>query len=290
MAELTCPSCGARMQSKPSADVTIEECPSCGGIFLNKSELNALVTGMAGNIECLSVDEDLHTDKFPLRNCPKCPDQPMRKVNLLHLSDLVFDYCPACDGFYLDKGEIEEINRELRSMAPNQEAEEYREMHGRHLVRIDQSDDVMQADYLGITQMVQSRTIRVTVYFADEMPSGFHVARESWARHLVKVLGLHLGEDVETGDRHFDAAFRVHCEKASAAMRHLDAPAREKIMAFVDADRKICDGDGSLQITSSAVVYVETPCSPRAAEDLVDKAMPIVEQLVAIADAVEAGE
>ena len=38
----------------------------------------------------------------------------MGKVDLLAFSDLIFDFCPSCEGFYFDAREIEAMNKELR--------------------------------------------------------------------------------------------------------------------------------------------------------------------------------
>ena len=55
---------------------------------------------MSGNIEYCSIDDKEHEDKFAARSCPVCPDQPMRKIDLLAYTDTIFDYCPSCEGFY----------------------------------------------------------------------------------------------------------------------------------------------------------------------------------------------
>ena len=68
---MKCPACSAEMRSVKSPDLVIEECPDCQGVFLDKDELNTLATGMSGNIEYCSVDEDFHKDKFSTRVCSK---------------------------------------------------------------------------------------------------------------------------------------------------------------------------------------------------------------------------
>ena len=98
---ISCPNCGCAMQQKEYPDVTTDVCSSCGGVFLDKGELNAIAVGMGGDIEYCSIDAGRHADRFETRICPKCPGEKMQKINLLRLSDLIFDYCPACGGFWL---------------------------------------------------------------------------------------------------------------------------------------------------------------------------------------------
>ena len=42
-AEMTCPKCHAAMGSRAVGDVTVHQCPSCSGIFLERAELWNLV-------------------------------------------------------------------------------------------------------------------------------------------------------------------------------------------------------------------------------------------------------
>ena len=92
MNTLRCPNCKTIMERHPEPDVTIDVCPSCGGTFLDKNELNVLATGMSGDIEYCSIDRTTDKDKFPTRLCPKCSEQEMEKVYLLSYSDIVFDF------------------------------------------------------------------------------------------------------------------------------------------------------------------------------------------------------
>jgi len=126
MANLTCPNCQVEMKKDEDGDMTTDVCPKCRGVFLDKDELNTLATGMSGNIEYCSIDNDFHQDHFPDRSCPRCSDKQMSKINLLAFSDLIFDYCSNCGGFFLDQGEVQKMNQDLRHLTPNKEAEEHR--------------------------------------------------------------------------------------------------------------------------------------------------------------------
>ena len=287
MANLTCSNCQTEMTRDEAGDIITEVCPGCGGVFLDKGELNVLATGMKGDIEYCSVDKEFHQDRFPQRSCPKCETQQMIKINLLRLSDLVFDYCPKCEGFFLDKGEIQNMNRELKALTPNKNTEEYRATHGEHLVRIDQTVDVFDVGYAGVSKLSRGGYIRVSVFFSKEMPPHIRLFQEAWPKRLAKGLGLAWGQDIKTGDEHFDSVFRVQGENEGSIAEHLDEEARKRLLAFVEADRSIYNRPGSLEITSSGVVYVEGPYAPDNITDIVAKSTPLIDELVQIADKIE---
>jgi Zn-finger nucleic acid-binding protein len=50
------------METVKEPDITVDRCAACGGIFLDKNELNVLATGMSGDIEYCSIDKDTHAD------------------------------------------------------------------------------------------------------------------------------------------------------------------------------------------------------------------------------------
>jgi len=279
------------MKQEVAGDITTEVCPKCGGVFLDKGELNILATGIKGDIELCSIDNDFHEDRFQQRSCPKCESQQMTKVNLLRLSDLIFDYCWKCEGFFLDMGEIQEMNRELKSLTPNKRAEEYRATHSKHLVRIDQTTDVVNATnvggIVGISKLAFAGYIRVSVFFSKEMPPSIRVFQEVWPMRLAKSLGLFWGQDIKTEDEQFDAIFRVQGQDAKAIARHLDDEARKLLLEFATGRRSIYSLTGSLEITSSGLVYIEGPYTPHGMDDIVERSMPLINELVEIAGKIE---
>jgi hypothetical protein len=179
------------------------------------------------------------------------------------------------------------MNCELRSLTPNKNAEEYRETHGKHVVRVDRASDVVEVGYLGISKPAGGITIRVSVFFSKDMPEGFRVSRETWGGRLAGVFGLSWGRDIETGDESFDAAFRVRGRDESAVRACLGAGARKALLAFTESDRSLSGRTGSLEVTPSGVVYIEGPYTPGTVGDVVEKAKPLIEDLVGIADALE---
>jgi len=92
-------------------------CNRCGGIFFTAGELDRLSAPHRGNIEYTTVDLDsfAHTDRFGPASCP-LDGVEMKKVSFNIYTDIILDYCPGCGGFWLDGGELERINGEVREL------------------------------------------------------------------------------------------------------------------------------------------------------------------------------
>ena len=67
MAGMNCPSCNARMEKVTEPDITTDVCQNCSAIFLDKGEVNALATALAGDIEYCSIDQDRHKENHRRR-------------------------------------------------------------------------------------------------------------------------------------------------------------------------------------------------------------------------------
>lgn len=109
-----------REELRPSTyedHITVHSCPGCGGMWLEKGELE--------EIEEI-VDED-YTDELARipdfignayemarqlnsRNisCPVC-GSPTESAEYAYCSQVVIDRCPSCGGVWLDKGELKAI-------------------------------------------------------------------------------------------------------------------------------------------------------------------------------------
>jgi Zn-finger nucleic acid-binding protein len=89
-------------------DVEIDRCFSCGGIWLDRGELELLLEGSAAREEFISSFRiDTETDEKP-RRCPIC-DKRMEKVRCGGEKGVLIDRCKNGDGIWLDRGELREI-------------------------------------------------------------------------------------------------------------------------------------------------------------------------------------
>ena len=225
---LICPHCKANMNHVVERDMTYEKCPRCDGLFLDPGELNALATGMPGDIEYCSIQaDDDDQDRFPVRVCPKCPGQKMKKENLLVYSLLIFDLCENCHGWFLDRGELGEMNTVLSELRRGEA--EYREKHRDRLVTVNQ---VMRTEVLGEGPTISSVAVewtRVDAYFKQALNANLQITPEAWAAKLWKLFGA---QDVKTGDEEFDRTFLVKGESAAKARQVLSASARSAVLSF----------------------------------------------------------
>ncbi|MFC1498212.1 zf-TFIIB domain-containing protein [Verrucomicrobiota bacterium] len=290
MAQLICPDCKVSMEEVKEPDITMDKCPDCKGVFLHKGELNALATGLAGNIEYCSIDKDFHQDKFPTRVCPVCPGQEMRKINLLRLSDLIFDYCPKCEGFYLDRNETQQINAELQKMAAEKGSQKYRKHIDGHLIRIDElKDAVIVGAPLGLfSKPAEIMYIQVSVYYRKPLDVKLHISEEEWTAKLSKMLGLFKDHDIQSGNPDFDKSFVVHADNEKKALEILSPEYCKAMVEFVKNKQKILTETGKIEVSDKVITYTEGPYKPDAAKDLDEKSEPTVKALLELASLLEA--
>ena len=89
--DLTCPGCKSPMETVNEADIKVDRCAHCGGVFLDKDELNVLATGMSGNIEYCSIDDK----EAPSRNrTSKLATQPW--IPCLSFREVMSTKCKPC--------------------------------------------------------------------------------------------------------------------------------------------------------------------------------------------------
>jgi len=291
MRPFKCPDCQTEMQHTRHPDITIDTCPDCGGVLLEKDELNAMATGMAGNIEFCSIGwSNFSGDTFPARMCPKCVDQKMEKVNLLAFSDLIFDYCEHCESFFLDKGEIPLMNEELKKLTPHGVDQEYRAYRENRLVCIDRRNGAALAG-MGLagmaTRSVGVASIRISVYFTTPLETELRVFQESWYAKLAKAFCLLKGQDIPTGDARFDKLFRVQGSAEAAIVSTLNSDFKQAAVQFASDRPRIFSQPGSLELSRYLISYTEGPYQEQGLPPVVKQAEPLVEKLIGIAKLLE---
>ena len=109
---LDCPTCGSSMLkimiNRPDTTITIDHCRTCEGYWFDGLELEKVVK------EDIVVEEfdlgssDVHEANF---HCPRCSGVMETKV----LFDVRVDRCIDCNGMWLDKGELMDIQERYRA-------------------------------------------------------------------------------------------------------------------------------------------------------------------------------
>ena len=293
MSEVTCmcPNCKIKMEKVVQPDITTDRCPKCKSIFLDKSELNVLATGMAGNIEyCAADDKSYNADSHPVRDCPKCHNSKMEKINLLQFTDIIFDYCPKCNGFFLDKGEVKDMNAKLQKFQGTKFSQEYRSEKDHHLVRIDIFEGVSLAPLMkgampiGV-EPIQANSLQITVYFTP-LNLGLHVYDEPFLFKLAKVFHISK-QDINTGDPEFDSKFFIQGNEEDRVKKIFNKDTQQRILDFVAKKPKLFFHTGRIKIFDNRIVYLEGLYSDDINIDQ-DKAFKIiVNDLINIAKSIE---
>ena len=136
---MKCPIDNIEMHSRTyEGSVEIDECPSCQGIWLDKGELEKIeetrehkygdfikegmdprpfsdpstVRGAAISADTPMPDRDL--------TCPSCRN-PMYQKEHGYFSKIMIDCCLNCEGIWLDKGELQDIEIFFERHKPTQD-------------------------------------------------------------------------------------------------------------------------------------------------------------------------
>ena len=104
---LVCPVCGCDMAVLELHGIEIDYCFSCGGIWLDSGELEALIGDEKKSLEIFQSFKDVSsTNKEKKRPCPVC-GKAMKKVEVtLAENSIILDKCPKEHGIWFDKDEL----------------------------------------------------------------------------------------------------------------------------------------------------------------------------------------
>ena len=113
---MDCPRCKVEMQKTRLAQqgqtLELDQCVQCEGVWLDAqpmAKLEAIVEPVAWEVRQIPADIDQLVGLY----CPSCDDQPLLvKADHHRDSNVVVDYCPNCQGCWLDKGELQAIQQE----------------------------------------------------------------------------------------------------------------------------------------------------------------------------------
>lgn len=128
MNKIKCPKCHDKVLTKHDFQGTpVDVCENCGGLWLDKGELNNIAHPIQGDIEFCSHEHACCRDKSELE-CPNCPGEKLMKAKFIEFSDITLAHCAKCDGLWLDKGELDAINSEIDSLTKIPESWDHRIM------------------------------------------------------------------------------------------------------------------------------------------------------------------
>lgn len=106
---MDCPICQGAMITLELADVEIDHCVECGGIWLDAGELELLMHDPTKARHLLDSFRQAPSVRERPRRCPIC-DKKMAKIAVGSSAPLLLiDKCRRGDGLWFDRGELEEI-------------------------------------------------------------------------------------------------------------------------------------------------------------------------------------
>ena len=115
---MKCPRDNSKLKSEVyEGDITVDICPSCEGMWLDKGELERIerirqrdyseelkrIPDLAGNAYKMARQKML-----PEICCPKCGDK-LSNHEYAYCSQIMIDVCPKCLGIWLDRDEIKAL-------------------------------------------------------------------------------------------------------------------------------------------------------------------------------------
>lgn len=112
-----------RINSHFGAPIFLEQCPQCGGIWFDESELFRARQGEAYRIELID-EESLKVDSA-LENiasvCPKDGTELKRFTDDYFPEGIIVERCPQCSGFWLNRGEFTKYQDARKDLLKQQE-------------------------------------------------------------------------------------------------------------------------------------------------------------------------
>ncbi len=113
---MNCPRCSTALNKETlrvvNESIEIDTCSSCGGRWFEKDELSKaekIVEPTMLEIRRIPKEEEQMEGLY----CPSCKNgKVMAKIENPRDAYVIMDYCPMCNGIWLDKGELEAIQKE----------------------------------------------------------------------------------------------------------------------------------------------------------------------------------
>jgi len=112
MSSMKCPKCQGNLEPVVYADVEVDRCADCNGIWFDSQEAQTLKQ-IEGS-EAIDTGDPKIGSKFNAIediNCPKCKAKMTKMVDLKQ-SHIWYEKCPICYGIWFDAGEFKDYKQE----------------------------------------------------------------------------------------------------------------------------------------------------------------------------------
>jgi Zn-finger nucleic acid-binding protein len=113
-ATIHCVKCNTELEKEIVYDVEVDVCRQCGGIWLDRGEIAALAAyrdSVLDELRTINRGAIAPATRSKKLGCPACPGTLEDKV----IGAVRVDFCPRCQGFHLDRGELDQAVAAARS-------------------------------------------------------------------------------------------------------------------------------------------------------------------------------
>lgn len=121
---MRCPACKETLVVLEHQLVEVDHCIACGGIWLDKGELNLLA-----GAEQASAAARTQQGGASKRKCPEC-DRRMHTVSSSGDVTVPYEICTRCHGMWFDRGELHAILGGASSTLPTATEQWLRDVFG----------------------------------------------------------------------------------------------------------------------------------------------------------------
>ena len=111
MTKIKCPKCQGSLESVVYANIEVERCTDCKGIWFDSQEAQKLKK-IKGS-ETIDIGDAKIGSKFNQIadiNCPKCQTRLTKMVDNKQ-SHIWYEKCPVCSGIWFDAGEFKDYKQ-----------------------------------------------------------------------------------------------------------------------------------------------------------------------------------
>ena len=125
---MNCPVCEKSMKPLRIADVQIDECPQCRGIWFDKGELKEAKDEVNPDLRFLDFEIWHRKAVFKINEasleCPRCRNMSLRAINFQE-PDIDITFCAFCEGVWLNTGDFNKILAALKEEAASKSVTDY---------------------------------------------------------------------------------------------------------------------------------------------------------------------
>jgi Zn-finger nucleic acid-binding protein len=123
-----CPTCEVALLAEDYAGVKVARCPGCRGVFMAKFRLEMINHQAVRSRDALKAEakSEFMTDTIKQIRCPGCGGFMAKRPIASRYTPLLMDCCRACDGVWLDGGELAIIQMVYSASTRGMEAQEFK--------------------------------------------------------------------------------------------------------------------------------------------------------------------